>query len=96
MLATGNNLRVAADMTRRVIKCRLDAGVEQPEKRAFKFDCVQEAREHRGALVAAALTILRAFVVAGRPGNGLRPRLLQRLRLVRGALLVARTGRSRH
>jgi hypothetical protein len=87
VLATGNNLRVAADMTRRTMRCRLDARVEQPEKRAFDFDCVAEARENRGALVCAALTILRAYVVAGRPGSFVPLGSFKDYDLVRGALM---------
>jgi hypothetical protein len=67
VMATGNNLDIAGDMTRRAVVCRLDAGAEEPEKRKFNFDCLAEARQDRGELVAAALTVLRAFVVAGRP-----------------------------
>jgi hypothetical protein len=69
------------------MKCRLDARVEQPEKRAFDFDCVKEARENRGALVAAALTILRAYVVAGRPCEVGSFGSFDDYNMVRGALL---------
>jgi putative DNA primase/helicase len=62
--ATGNNLRVRADATRRWLLCYLDARAENPETLAFAFDPVELARERRPELVAAALTILRAYVVA--------------------------------
>ncbi|GAA0607040.1 hypothetical protein GCM10009416_50080 [Craurococcus roseus] len=65
--ATGNNLVLAGDMTRRAILCRLDAGVERPELRAFVNEPVEDAKRDRPRLVAAALTVLRAFHVAGRP-----------------------------
>lgn len=87
VMATGNNLRIAADMTRRAVKCRLDARVEQPEKRDFDFDCVKEAREDRAALVAAGLTILRAYIVAGRPGKFPKLGSFDDYDIVRGALL---------
>jgi putative DNA primase/helicase len=65
--ATGNSLRFAGDLTRRVVIINLDAGMERPEERVFKNDAVKLAKEYRVALVVAALTILRAFVVADRP-----------------------------
>lgn len=59
MMATGNNLRVAGDLVRRVLLCRLDAGVEAPEARAFDGDLLAEARRRRHELVSAILTIAR-------------------------------------
>jgi hypothetical protein len=67
LLATGNNLTFDGDLTTRVIPCDLDPGVERPEERTFDVDLYHYVPEHRGELVAAGLTILRAFVVAGRP-----------------------------
>ncbi len=67
VLANGNNLAVAADLTRRTLLCRLDAGVERPELREFRADPLALIRKHRGRYVYAALTILRAYHVAGRP-----------------------------
>ena len=65
--ATGNNLTVVGDMSRRTLLCQLDPGVERPELRKFSFDPVTVFLQHRGELVAAALTILRAYHMAGRP-----------------------------
>ncbi|WP_424140281.1 hypothetical protein [Roseomonas chloroacetimidivorans] len=65
--ATGNNLVLAGDMTRRALLCRIDPGVERPELREFDFDPVERAKQDRGLYVAAVLTILRAYFVAGRP-----------------------------
>ncbi len=42
--ATGNNLVLVGDMTRRAIRCRLDAQVERPELREFDFEPVTRAR----------------------------------------------------
>ena len=67
MTATGNNLIVVGDMNRRTLLCQLDPGVERPELRQFSFDPVEVVLAQRGAMVAAALTILRAYHVAGRP-----------------------------
>jgi putative DNA primase/helicase len=86
--ATGNGLVIKGDLIRRTLLCRIDAKVEQPENRAFKFDPVMEAVERRPAFVVAALTILRAYHVAGRPG---RPTPLGSFEvwsdLVRGAII---------
>ncbi|MDT3377418.1 hypothetical protein RNI52_08805 [Labrys neptuniae] len=71
--ATGNSLRFAGDLVRRVVLINLDAGRERPEDRVFKTDVVDEARNGRGQLVAAALTVLRAFVV--RHGEKIVPAL---------------------
>ncbi len=65
--ATGNNLTFIGDMGRRALLCQLDPGVERPELRKFAFDPVQIVKKSRGEFVAAALSILRAYHVAGRP-----------------------------
>ncbi|WP_372624707.1 hypothetical protein [Falsiroseomonas sp.] len=65
--ATGNNLVLAGDVTRRAIVGELDAKVERPELRSFAFDPVDLAKRDRGRLVAAALTVLLAYWAAGRP-----------------------------
>jgi len=62
--ATGNNLVIADDLTRRALLCRLDAGMERPELRSFKRNVLEVAHRERGKLVAAALTALRAWHVA--------------------------------
>jgi putative DNA primase/helicase len=65
IFATGNNIIVAGDLTRRTIMCALDARCEHPERRNFNVDVIEFARTERAKLVAAALTILRAWHVAG-------------------------------
>ncbi|MCC0024425.1 MAG: hypothetical protein H6874_09405 [Hyphomicrobiaceae bacterium] len=67
-LLNGNGLQFEGDIRTRVIMCHLDAGVENPGARKFDRDLRTYVPEHRPQLVAAALTVLRAFVVAGRPG----------------------------
>lgn len=66
--ATGNNLKFVGDMTRRGLLCRLDPRCERPELREFETPdpCITALRE-RPVLVACALTIARAFAVAGFP-----------------------------
>jgi len=67
VFATGNNLKFQGDMTRRAIRATLDPGVERPELRSFKRKPLVMVKEARGDYVAAGLTVLRAFFVAGRP-----------------------------
>jgi hypothetical protein len=65
MFANGNNIRVRGDMTRRTLRGRLDANMERPETRSFSFNPFQRILENRGEYVAAALTVVRAFVLSG-------------------------------
>ena len=65
--ATGNNLVLAGDMTRRAVLCSLDAEIDRPELRDFSFNPLDRVMANRGAYVAAALTVIRAYQVAGSP-----------------------------
>ncbi len=65
--ATGNALVVKGDLVRRTVRCRINANMEPPEDRVFDFDPVEKAKARRADLVVAALTILRAYHVAGQP-----------------------------
>lgn len=67
MFATGNNLVVIGDMTRRALLCSLDPRCERPELRQFEVEPLGYVSANRTRLVASALTVLRAFVVAGKP-----------------------------
>lgn len=91
-IANGNNLEFREDMSTRAILCSMDARVERPETRTFKLDLRTEVPRRRGELVAAALTVLRGFICAGRPGlTDLTPfgRFEDWSNLVRGALVWA-------
>lgn len=72
VLATGNNVDLTGDTSRRCILARLESPLEHPEDRAdFKItNLLQWCRQHRPQLVVAALTILRAWHVAGKPDQG--------------------------
>jgi hypothetical protein len=63
LFATGNNLAFSGDVTRRTLMCSMDAGMEHPELRPFQTDIVEEAKDRRGELVVAGLTVLRAWHV---------------------------------
>ncbi|MFH5927380.1 hypothetical protein [Roseomonas xinghualingensis] len=65
--ATGNNLVLIGDMARRAVLCQLDPKCERPELRTFASDPVQQVKADRPRYLAAALTVLRAYHVAGRP-----------------------------
>jgi hypothetical protein len=65
---TGNNLLFRGDLSSRALLCRIDPRMESPESRTFKIpQLVDHLKRHRKELVVAALTILRAYRVAGRP-----------------------------
>ena len=67
-LSSGNNVGPIQDMTRRCITINLDPPCEVPATRTFKRpDLVREVRAERGRFVSAVLTIVRAWIAAGRP-----------------------------
>jgi hypothetical protein len=70
-LATGNNIRLGGDMQRRCYWVRLDAQSGEPWRRgAFKhLNLLEWVRENRGDVLAALLTLARAWYAAGRPAT---------------------------
>jgi hypothetical protein len=64
---TGNNAVLSEDLTTRALVCALDPNCERPDQREFKIDPRKEVPQHRGKLVPAILTIVRAYLVAGEP-----------------------------
>jgi hypothetical protein len=74
VMATGNNVALSGDTSRRTIMSRLESPLENPEERqAFTHPNLLEwLRENRPRLVVAALTMLRAWYVAGSPHGGCR------------------------
>jgi RepB DNA-primase N-terminal domain len=67
VFATGNNITFRGDMVRRGLVCNLEALDERPELRVFQRDALDIAANNRSAYVAAALTIVRAYLAAGSP-----------------------------
>ncbi len=67
--ATGNNLSVHGDLNRRAVRIRLDAKCERPDERRFDRHAAGLALRKRAELVAAALTIVRAYLAAGAPSQ---------------------------
>lgn len=67
-LSSGNNVGPIQDMTRRCITINLDPAVEIPAARTFnRPDLVRELIQNRERYVSAALTIIRAWIIAGKP-----------------------------
>jgi hypothetical protein len=66
-LGTGNNVEPGQDMRRRVVSIRLAPRSETPTLQVYKFNPVSHVRKDRARLVQAALTIIEAHRLAGRP-----------------------------
>jgi hypothetical protein len=70
-MSLGNNVQINGDMSRRVYVIRLAPETEAPQDRdvdSFRHpDLKGWTVEHRAELVAAGLTLVRAWFVAGRP-----------------------------
>jgi hypothetical protein len=75
-IVTGNNPAVSAEIARRTIRIRLDAKVDRPwlrERGGFKHpDLSQWFKEHRTELVSACLTLIQAWLNAGRPPGAIQ------------------------
>lgn len=73
--ATGNNVVLMADTSRRVCHIRLDSKLENPEEReGFRHpNLLAWLISERRRLLASALTILSAYCRAGRPRQELKP-----------------------
>ena len=68
IFANGNNFHFGGDMLRRGLLGRLDAACERPELRQFTTeDPVHLLKRARPQYVAAALTVLRAYLATGQP-----------------------------
>ena len=90
--ATGNNLVLGGDLGRRTLHVRLESPLENPEERAdFRHpELLRWVSENRTRLVASALTVLRAYMVAGAPYQGsLWGSFEEWSRLIPGALVWA-------
>lgn len=76
-IATGNNIRLGGDMPRRCYWVRLDAKDSKPFLRpAEKFkhpELKAWVLENRGEILAAFLTLARAWFAAGKPRPNMKP-----------------------
>jgi putative DNA primase/helicase len=68
-IASGNNPVLSAELARRTVRCRLDARMEHPADRtAFRHaDLRGWVRQNRAEVVWAGLTLIQAWMAAGRP-----------------------------
>jgi hypothetical protein len=68
-LVTGNNVGLGGDLARRCYHCRLDPKVARAwERTGFRHEGLTPwAEANRGRLLAAALTLIRAWYADGRP-----------------------------
>jgi hypothetical protein len=67
-MATGNNLQLGGDMPRRCYWIRMDAHTDKPWRRGgFTHNLEEWVPAHRGELIAALLTLARAWFAAGKP-----------------------------
>ena len=68
---TGNNPSATIDNARRMIRIRIDAGLERPELRSgWRIpDLTGWVRENRMRIAHAVLTIAKAWIDAGRPAG---------------------------
>ncbi len=72
-LSSGNNVGPVKDMVRRCLTISLLPDCENPALRSFSnADLLGRLQQTRGQYVSAALTIIRAWIVAGRPKSGIR------------------------
>ncbi|MCA1366472.1 hypothetical protein I6F15_03505 [Bradyrhizobium sp. BRP14] len=71
-LANGNNTTVSEDLTRRTLRASIDRNEAQPEMHEYKRRPHEMVLADRGKYIAACLTIVRAYILAGRPCK-LRP-----------------------
>jgi len=69
---TGNNPTAHEEILRRAIRIRLNAELERPDERTeFRHKFLRSwVHEHRAELVWACLTLIRAWLSAGRPSGG--------------------------
>lgn len=71
IFVSGNQLKIASDMTRRTLRCRMVPRHERPSERPLDsfthVDLLGWCRQERERLIDSALTLLRAYAVAGRP-----------------------------
>lgn len=67
-LSSGNNVTPIKDMTRRCITINLNPEVEIPAARTYKRpNLISEVLVERERYVSAALTIIRGWIIAGKP-----------------------------
>ena len=71
-IATGNNPKVSDEIAHRTVRVRLNANVDRPELRTgFRHPNLPAwVKDNRADLVWAALTLIQAWIAAGKPPGG--------------------------
>jgi len=72
-LATGNKLVIQGDLRTRALLCRIDPKSERPDHRKFDVDLKDVFLDRRVELVAAGLTVIRAYLHGREPASVFRP-----------------------
>jgi hypothetical protein len=70
IMASGTNISLSEELTRRSTFIRVDANVARPFARQFDFCPVRAVKENRQRMVAAGLTIIRGWLSSGLPAVG--------------------------
>ena len=70
-IISGNNVELSSELARRSVLIRLDANVERPtERKDFRHpNLLGYVRANRGQLVWAGLTLIQAWIAAGKPAR---------------------------
>lgn len=77
-LANGNNPTLSREIARRTVRIRIDAGVEKPSERSGFHNDLEGRRgspwalSHRSEIQKALLTLVKAWLAAGKPGTQVR------------------------
>lgn len=67
ILSSGNNVGPIKDMARRCIAIHLDPKVDTPASKKYANDPVKMVRKNRERYVSLAITIIKAWITAGKP-----------------------------
>lgn len=68
--ASSNNASLSRDLSRRLVRIRLNPGVERPNSLSFPFSPAELALSERMRIARAVLIVIRAFHRAGAPQGG--------------------------
>ena len=70
-ILSGNNVELSSELARRSVLIRLDANVERPtDRKDFRHpNLLGYVRTNRGQLVWAGLTLIQAWIAAGKPAG---------------------------
>ena len=88
-VATGNNVRLSSEMARRVVPIRLEPGGGTPRgaERLQAYATIAVGCDHRAQLVSACLSLIKAWIDAGRPSGAKTLGSFERWASVLGGIL---------